>query len=165
MTADSSRKRSLEEPACARRAEQFGEPTATQAVADVGAHFAEIREQFGHFIQAQADMFRFKLRRAAIIVALTFAALVAVVSSIATVVVLLITGIAGGISELVGDRVWLGNAITALVVFATAAFMVHSKLARSKASRLRELVEKYERRKMRQRTSSMQKPGESESRS
>lgn len=135
----------------ALKSDRQKEKPLTEAISDVGTHVAEIRESLGQFFQVKADAVRGKLRHAAFVMMLTMVMLVVVTSFLAMVVVLLISGIAGGVTELVGGRVWLGNSITALGMSGAAALIVYVKLARMKAARLRELVEKYERRKMRQR--------------
>jgi len=136
--------RSVEVPS-----EAAAEQTATQNVADLAAHLAEVKEAAGHFVHVQADLLLAKVRRAAFFAALALAGLVAAVSFLATVVVLLISGIASGVTELVGNRAWLGNSITAAVLFAGAALAIRVKLTRIKTARLRELVERNERRKKR----------------
>lgn len=130
--------------------QQTDEPL-TQAFSDVGTQVSAIQEHLGQFFEAKADALKLKFRHAAISAALVIVALIALASFLATSVVLLISGIAGGVTELVGGRVWLGNSITALGLLATGVLLVYFKLARLKAARLRELVEKYERRKTRQR--------------
>jgi len=149
MIAEPTRELPRKQAAGSEPKEQVAEPMGTGALSDVGAHLSEIREHLGHLVQAQADAVKGKLLRAAIVVVLTFAGLVAVVSSVATVVVLLISGLAGGVSTLVGNRIWLGNAITAIVLMAVSTFTIRYQWTRFKAARLRELVGKYERRKQR----------------
>lgn len=130
---------------------QQTEEPLTKAFSDVGTHVSEIQEHLGQFLQAKVDALKVKFRHAAILAALVMVALIALASFLATSVALLISGIAGGVTELVGGRVWLGDSITALGLLTTGVLLVYFKLSWLKAARLRELVEKYERRKTRQR--------------
>lgn len=154
MESDPTRKKSvtMEAEFDSRKASnQQTEEPLTQAFSDVGTHVSEIQQHLGQFFQAKADALKSKFRHAAISASLVVVALIALASFLATSVALLINGIAGGVTELVGGRVWLGNSITALGLLATGVLLVYFKLARLKTARLRGLVEKYERRKARQR--------------
>lgn len=137
--------------ATTEESDRSGEPSAMHAIGDVRAHVARIGECLVQLVQVQADGIRAKVHRAVFAVLLTLAALIVVIAYLATVVNLLISGLAGGVSELVGNRVWLGNLITALFLLGVTAFAAGNRWTRFKAARLRILVEKYERRAQRRR--------------
>jgi hypothetical protein len=120
------------------------ELTPEQAISDARARLTELGDHLGHFVQAQADVLRAMARRAVVVAVLGFGALIVFVSAAATAVVLLLSGIAGVVGELVGERVWLGNMITAAVLFTAAILIIHFKLARSRTARIQEWMEKYE---------------------
>src|SRR5438876_12442548 len=99
---------------------QMSPPEAFKAAA---SRFPEVAAYLGHYFSARADLAKLKLRQIIIYAALGVVGLIALTALIATVVVMLCSGLAGWIAAGLNDRGWAGNLIVGgglIIVLATA---------------------------------------------
>jgi len=87
-------------------------PTGPDALNEALRHAAETREYFIHWLAAEADRLKLRVRRAAMWMILGVAALAIVVAIVMTAAGLLLVGLAELIANLLGQRAWLGAVIT-----------------------------------------------------
>ena len=79
---------------------------------------AELREYVTYFVSAKTDSARLLVQQVIMWVALGVVGLIALCSVVATVVVLLLTGLAEGLTVAFNGRVWLGNIVAGLLTLA-----------------------------------------------
>lgn len=122
----------------------IGDRSANHAPSGVAAHLEEMRTAIGQILQTQADLLRAKARHAVTLVVLACLGLVVAISLIVTTIVFLLKGLSGGLAQLLGNRLWLGELLAAVsvVVVAWITFRVWS--ARADKKRAAQLAEKYE---------------------
>lgn len=123
-------------------------PVTDRMEAGVPAGFAEhaeaIRAAVGNVLQAKVDLLRAQARQALVGVILSAVAVVLVVTLIVIAMVMLLNGLAGGLAVLLGNRVWLGEVIVALLTITAIYVAVRSRWARADRKRVAVLAEKYE---------------------
>lgn len=111
---------------------------------------AELREYAEHFAQAKLDTLKLAARKAGVWAVAGVLALVAACVFVVTAIVMLVSGIAHGLGVLFGNRVWLGELVTGLViVLGLAGAIVGGMIVTDRASKKRTL-KKYEQRKRNQ---------------
>lgn len=123
-------------------------PVTDRMEAGVPAGFAEhaeaIRAAVGHVLQTKIDLLRAQARQALLGVILSAVAVVVVVTLIVIAMVMLLDGLAGGVAELLGNRVWLGEVIVALLTITAIYVAVRLRWKRADRKRVAALAEKYE---------------------
>lgn len=121
-------------------------PPPTEAFHQVGTLVAQLKEYATYFLSTKVDGVRASVRNTALYAVLGLGAALTAAAAIVTGVVLLIGGVATGLGWLFGQRFWLGNLVTGLLVlilFAAGAYVGLSYLLKSFR---RNLVNKYEQR-------------------
>ncbi|HEX4149706.1 MAG TPA: phage holin family protein [Pirellulales bacterium] len=76
----------------------------------------ELREYFSYYIGARTDLFRARLRRLVVAAVSIFVVAVAAATFAATASALVLVGLGAGLGELLGGRIWLGNALVGVLV-------------------------------------------------
>ena len=127
------------------------EQSPAEAFADVKTRVAELTEYAGYFLSAKVDGIKLAIRNAGVYAALGAVGLFAGGALVATAVVLLLRGIAGGLGTLFGGRLWLGELVTAVVFLALIGGGAVFALRRMTAASRERTVKKYESRKQQQR--------------
>ena len=89
----------------------------TEAIRDALAKVAELREFAAYYMAAKIDALKVTVRRIGIMAGLGLVGAVAGAALVVTAVVLLLLGIAGAFTALVGHA-WLGELITAVIFLA-----------------------------------------------
>jgi len=125
------------------------EPSPVAAFSDLGTGMAEAGQHAADFVHATIAVLRFQIRRLVLAAILGVIAFTAIVVLLGKVVVLFVSGMAGGLGELLGDRAWLGNLLTAVLILAAAALAVRIAAMRLYAAWLQQSVQGYEHRKSR----------------
>lgn len=72
----------------------------------------ELREYASYYFDVRADQAKLKLRRVLIGAVIGAAGVTVLLALLATTTTLLLAGVAGGLAEALGGRVWLGNFAT-----------------------------------------------------
>lgn len=123
------------------------DPAGADAVKRLAEHFAELREYASHLAAAKADRFKLRIRGLMAAAVLGMVGLLIAFAVTLISVWLVLTGISGGLGELLEDRQWLANLITGgvFLVFLIVSMLVG--LGRWKAASQRATTEKYEQRK------------------
>lgn len=122
----------------------LGDRSAERVPSGVTAHLEEMRAAIGQILQTQADLLRAKARHAVMLAILACLALVVAVTLIVTTVVLLLKGVSGGLAQLLGHRLWLGELLTAVIVVVAAWITLRVWCARTDRKRAALLAKKYE---------------------
>jgi hypothetical protein len=114
-------------------------------------HLAVLRAYVGHYVAARRDMATVKARRVLLWTAAGIAAALLSLTILVVAVVLFITGVAHGLTDLFGGHAWAGEMVTGggIVILAAAAAVIGA-LAWLRSSRER-TVEKYEHRRAKER--------------
>ena len=122
-----------------------------EAFRDVGTRLAELSDYLSYYVAARTDAIKASVRNAGLYAALGVIGLFAGGALVVTAVVLLLRGIAGGLAVLFGNRLWLGELVTAILFLALIGGGAWFMLGRlTKASRER-TVKKYVSRQQQQR--------------
>ncbi len=127
------------------------EQTPGAAFKDLSTRLDELKEYVSYYLSAKADGIKVTLRNVGIYAALGVVGLIAGGAFIVTLMVFLLRGIAGGLGELFGGRLWLGELVTAIVLLAilgAGTMFILNRL--TKASRER-TAKKYASRQQQQR--------------
>jgi hypothetical protein len=109
-----------------------------------GASSPRLRREIARYASVQADRVRGAVRRTAIAVVLGVLGAIAGVALLATAVVLLVVGLAGGLAAAFGSA-WLGNLVGGAAVLLLVAGGLAFALRRDRKRRMRALVERYAR--------------------
>jgi len=128
-----------------------GEPSADDPVGRLGEQFSELRAYAWQRCAAQLDRVSLEVRRAAILAVIGVVALLAAAAAVITAVVLLLNGVAGGIAELLGGRLWLAQLMVSGATLATMGLVFAVAYAGWARASRRKAKEKYERRTQEQR--------------
>jgi len=128
------------------------EPEGPEAAKRLMQHWAELREYGAYLLEVKADLFKHKLRSILANAALGVLGLMAGFAVILISVWQLLSGIAGGLGELLDDRLWLGNLVTGLAFLAVIGIGISVGLGRWQSASREATVEKYEQRKRRQKS-------------
>jgi len=138
-------------PEAEPRPNPAAEDSPAEALRDAFGKLGEVQAYAGHFVAAKIDAIKLAIRNAGIMAALGIVGLIAVAAVVSTAIVLLLVGIAGAWGALLGDRVWLGDLITAVLVLAVLGIGVMVGLKMLNRSFRAKTVEKYEQRKRQER--------------
>lgn len=112
--------------------------------------FRQLREYFSYYVTAKTDSVKLSLRNVVLWVVLAVLGCVAVVALMVSASWLLLSGIAEGLSALFGDRAWVGNLMTGVLVLAGLGLGTYYTLAKRARSSRERTVKKYEKRQARQ---------------
>ena len=91
---------------------------ASKAFEDVPIWIAELKSHFRYFVSAKIDGVKAKVKLGVLYVALGVVALLILAGLLFSAAFLLLSGLAMGLGQLLGSRLWLGNLIVGLVVLA-----------------------------------------------
>lgn len=86
-----------------------------EALRDIPNRLSELGEYVSYFLTAKADAWKLTLRNLGIMAALGMVGLLALGGFVITLMVMLLRGIAYGLGDLMGDKWWLGELVTALL--------------------------------------------------
>jgi CHASE3 domain sensor protein len=106
----------------------------------------ELREYADHYISAKKDLTRAKARQLTIKAILLSLALAAGLAAVFVSVLLLLTGLALGLSELFGDRYWLGFLVTGILLLGIMGAAAWFGLQRWNKSARETTIKRYEQR-------------------
>lgn len=113
-------------------------PSPAEAFASASRHLAEIKTYAGHYLTAKLDGMKSGFKSLALYAVLGLLAGVAGIAILATAGVLLVQGIAEGLTVLFNGRVWLADLVTGLVlllgVLGATYFLVAKILGKSRAA-------------------------------
>ncbi len=98
-----------------------GDPAGPEAVARLAAELQALRSSIGLLIAARYDQFKLTLRRAIFFAVLAAAAAGALVAIVASACVMLVVGMAGGLSQAIGSDPWVGQLLTGAVLIGGGA--------------------------------------------
>jgi len=111
----------------------------------------ELKEYIGYYLSSQGDAVQLKIRQGLLWAVLGIACGLVGLAALITSVVLLLDGVAEGLAILFGDRLWAGELVTGAAILILAAIAAYFVVARiTKTSRQR-IIQKYERRRQKQR--------------
>jgi hypothetical protein len=111
----------------------------------------ELKEYIGYYLSAQGDAVRLKIRQGLAWAVLGIAGGLVGLAALITSVVLLLDGAAEGLAILFGGRLWAGELVTGAIILLVAGIVAYVVVARiTKTSRQR-IIQKYERRRQKQR--------------
>jgi len=120
-------------------------------LAPLKKHLAELAEYAWLYLSLQGDSVLSSIRTAGINAALGLIAGVVGIALIVKATTMLLAGAAGGLGELLGDRVWAGELIVSgivLVILAIAVYVVMTKLTNTSRQKV---ITKYEQRRQAER--------------
>jgi len=112
----------------------------------------ELKEYFSYYITAKTDNVKIRLRNALLRMVLSALGFVTLAGLLIIASWFLLSGIAGGLGVLFGERLWIGNIAAGLLAVAGLGLgMLYAGNRRMRISR-DQTVQKYERRQERQET-------------
>jgi hypothetical protein len=126
--SDPSRERAPEGPSSART-----DRTRPEALRSALDHALKGAAHVHALLQVRADRTRIALRRSAMIAAAIVLAITALVPLIVGGAVLFTLGLSQSLSHWLGDRVWLGNLLGGIAIFAlvgACAWLAYARIAR-----------------------------------
>ncbi len=126
-------------------------PAGPDALSAVFKQLAEAVEYLAYLLATQVDRVKLKIRNVVLMVALGAVAAVAGLAFVFCTVWLLLSGIAGGLGELLGDRPWLGGIIVSVVILVIVGLACWIVYRRVKSAGLQSIRRRYEARQARQR--------------
>jgi hypothetical protein len=100
------------------------QPVGPDALDEALRHASEAREYFAHWLAAEADRLKLRLRHLAIWAIVAVAGLAILLAIVMTAAGLLLVGVAELIGSLLGQRLWLGAIITGGGLLLIAALSV-----------------------------------------
>jgi hypothetical protein len=134
------------------------EPTASAAPDQTGPaaagrlreQLAELAEYWRYYLSARADQLKISVQRVVFGIALGLVGLLVAAALAVTSTVVLVMGIAEGLGQAFGDRLWLGYTVTGVVILLGIVISLYLVVyGFLKASRAR-MVRKYEQRRQQQ---------------
>jgi hypothetical protein len=87
-----------------------------EALAAVFRQLTEAVEYLAYLLATQVDRVKLKVRNVLLLAALGAIGVAATMAFLACTVWLLLSGVAGGVGVLLGDRPWLGGVVTSVVI-------------------------------------------------
>lgn len=135
-----------------RESDQTHSGTPSEAWDAIVARIGELREYAGYYIAANVDRLRLTGRSFLMWGILSVVVGATVVSIVVAASVLLVVSLSTGLGRLLGGRIWLGQLIVSGTILLLASGGVWLALWISLRKYQRMLVEKYERRKQKERT-------------
>jgi hypothetical protein len=127
------------------------EAAPAAAWGDAFARFGEVREYAAYYVKARVDALKLSLRNLILMVALGIIGAFAGGALVVMAVVLLCIGIAHGLGELFGGRLWLGDLVTAILLLGAIGATVYIAVTRVTKTSKERVVKAYEQRKRQQR--------------
>jgi hypothetical protein len=127
-------------------ADSGGQETSPPASESWSAQFDEMSEYLGHYFAARSDLFRVRSSKLVWNLAMGLGAGVVGLCLAAVAVSKLLGGVAGGLTILLGGRVWAGDLMTGVLVLTSAGVGFFLIRKRAEGERRRKLFAKYERR-------------------
>jgi len=91
-------------------------PAGPDALAAVFRQLTEAVEYLAYLLATQVDRVKLKVRNVLLLAALGMIGVAVAMAFLACTVWLLLSGIAGGVGVLLGDRPWLGSIVTSVVI-------------------------------------------------
>jgi hypothetical protein len=128
-----------------------GKNPAAEAFGRIKNDIGELKEYASYYLAAKMDGIKRTVRNIGLYAALGIVGLIAGGAIVATAAGLLIVGVAGLLGRLFGDRAWLGDIVTGLLVLGVIgglAWWMMNKLTNTWRT---QTVKKYEQRKQSQR--------------
>jgi hypothetical protein len=138
--------------ACAEQSDRARTGGPDDVWAEIVDRWRELREYAGYYIAANIDRLRLTGRTALMWSILGLVVGLIAVSIVAAASVLLIVGLATGLGELMGGRIWLGQLVVSATILLAASGGAWFVLRRSLRNYQRTIVQKYELRKEEERT-------------
>ena len=123
-----------------------------EALKDIGTRISELGEYASYFLTAKWDGIKVSLRNVGIMAALGVVGLMAGGAFIVTLVVMLLRGIAYGLGDLMGDKWWLGELITAVLFLSAIGVGVMIGMKKLTQSSRERTAKKYAARQQTERT-------------
>jgi hypothetical protein len=121
-----------------------GPSSPGDAFAAASARLAEIKDYASYYLAAKLDSYKSSAKSLVLYAALGLLGAIAGTAILATAGVLVVRGIAEGLTLLFGGRAWLGNLVTGVVLLAailgTTYFLVARILGKSRSA----TVKKYQ---------------------
>ena len=127
------------------------DPTPASAFSEVAERLGEVRDYAAYYVKARVDRIKVVARNVAVMAALGVVALVAAGALVVTAVVLLCQGIALGLANLFGGRLWLGDLVTAILLLGAIGAGAYIGISRLTKTSKERMVRAYEQRKREQR--------------
>lgn len=112
--------------------------------------FRELKEYFFHFVAAKTDGMKLSLRRAVLGLVLVALGFVMLGGFLAVAGWFVLSGTAGGLSVLFGDRWWLGNLVTGILFLTGLGLGIYAAAAKDARTSRERTVRKYETRQAQQ---------------
>jgi hypothetical protein len=134
----------------ANSSEPGSESAPPEAFDQLLKQVAELREYVTYFVTAKTDSARLLVQKVIIWVALGFMGMIAICSVVATGVVLLLTGLAGGLTVVFDGRVWLGNILAGFLVLAILGLGSFIGVRKWRQSSQMRTVQRYEQQQLEQ---------------
>lgn len=119
--------------------------------ADIGSRIGELQSYVAYFVAAQVDRAKVIARNVIVFTILGVVGALVGAAVVVTAAVYLVAGVAGGLGALFGNRLWLGELVTALVILGTIVvgiLLVAKRLTKTSRGKL---VQSYEQRARSQR--------------
>jgi len=123
----------------------------SQALKDIGNRLSELSEYVSYFLTAKVDGLKLTLRNVGIMAGLGVVGLMALGGFVITLMVMLLRGIAYGLGDLMGDRWWLGELLTAVAFLALMGVGVMIGLKKIGKSSRERTAKKYAARQQQER--------------
>ena len=111
----------------------------------------ELKEYASYYLTAKVDGFKRTLRNLGLYAALGVVGLLVGGAIVATAAGLLVVGIAEGLGRLFGDRYWLGDLVTGVIVLGAVGGAVWFMMKKLTGTWRSQTIRKYEQRKQTQR--------------
>jgi len=112
---------------------------------------AELQEYVSYFISAKTDAIKLSMTNAVIYAALGIVGLMAGATLIVTAVVLACIGLSGALAVLFGNRPWLGNLVTGILLLGTVGVVTWIVLKKLTGASKERTLKKYAARQQQQR--------------
>jgi len=112
----------------------------------------ELKEYFSYYVTAKTDSAKLQLRITLFRVVLSALGFVTLAGFLVTAGWFVLSGIAGGLGELFGDRLWIGNIVTGVLASTGLGLGIYYAVARRMRISRKRTIEKYEERQARQQT-------------
>ena len=124
--------------------------SAAEALNQLLRQVAELYAYVLHFVTAKADGIKLTLRQVVVWAVVGVLGLIAVSSVVVTAIVLLLTGLAGGLAVAFGSELWLGRAVVGFLLLVIIAIgMLVGLRVRQRKSRHKK-VQQYAERQLQQ---------------
>lgn len=127
------------------------ETSVPEAFQQLLAQLTELREYATYFVSAKTDQIKVSIRTNAAMAVYGLLGLITLSMVLGTAVVLLLTGLAGGLTVLLGSGVWLGNTVIGLLVLVVVALGVFLGIQKWQKAAAIQTKEYYEQRQQQQR--------------